>query len=343
MIFNSFVNPDDLQVIEVNALGGAIQLDENCKSNIFLKTSILSNSIVQIILPNSAYLGKRISFHAINNGMNGQNKVSGSATQFAIISGNITNPSAFKLFSLGNSSVDFVYIGLYSRGTTSSISDTGWKIIGNYSDVQDSYRITLGNAATTGGSLPIAIGTSANCSGNYGIAIGLSAYVSNSFAVSIGPYAYSFSKQKLTLKANSNSGLGYTQAGITQLHTITTSTTPLNLLADVINGVNTSANFIALANNNAYYCQGQVVARDYVTGDVCNWDISFTIKRGATASSIASVGAINITKLFGDTATSAWTITTSFNTTFGGIDIIATGEASKTIHWVANIHTNEVI
>lgn len=108
-----------------------------------------------------------------------------------------------------------------------------------------------------------------------------------------------------------------------------------------------SSNVNVLPNNHAYAFRVQLVARQSAgaagtVGDTSAWEITGVIKRGANAASTALVGAITTTLLAQDAGAAAWAVAAVANTTRGSLEITVTGEASKTINWVATTWTTEV-
>ena len=98
-----------------------------------------------------------------------------------------------------------------------------------------------------------------------------------------------------------------------------------------------------LPNNGTFAFNGTVVAKDAATGDSAMWTVMTLMKRGANASTTALVGTPTVTKVFADAGAAAWTIALTADTTNGGGVITVTGEAAKTIRWVSNIDSAEVI
>jgi hypothetical protein len=119
----------------------------------------------------------------------------------------------------------------------------------------------------------------------------------------------------------------------------TTDATPALLTADGTAGG--ADDFIALANNTALCVTVQVSARENATGDMAWWKFEVGIKRGASAAATAIVGPIFKTTA-ADAGASAWDVTLTADTTNGALAVTATGEAGKTIRWVATVHMTKV-
>jgi hypothetical protein len=119
----------------------------------------------------------------------------------------------------------------------------------------------------------------------------------------------------------------------------TTDATPVVLSADG-NAPGTSTIFL-LANNSCLTFSIQVSARENATGDTAWWKFEGCIKRGANAAATALVGSVFQTT-DADAGAAAWTFTVTADTTNGALELTATGEALKTIRWVATVHTTRV-
>ena len=70
-------------------------------------------------------------------------------------------------------------------------------------------------------------------------------------------------------------------------------------------------------------------------GDAKCWRIEGMVTRATTASTTAIVGTNTTTVLGADSGASAWTMTVTANTTYGSVNLNATGAASTNIQWVA--------
>jgi hypothetical protein len=78
-------------------------------------------------------------------------------------------------------------------------------------------------------------------------------------------------------------------------------------------------------------------------GDTSVWELTCAAKRGASASTTSIIGTVNGTiALAQDAGASGWTCNLTASTTNGAIDVVVTGEANKSIYWVATMYTTEV-
>jgi hypothetical protein len=104
-----------------------------------------------------------------------------------------------------------------------------------------------------------------------------------------------------------------------------------------------NGSFIALVNDSTYMFDCDIVARNTATdaeSKVLN--LKFGIRRGAAAANTALIGTPTKTVYGEDSGTSTWDVNVTADTTNGRPNISVTGEASKTIRWVANIRMTKV-
>jgi hypothetical protein len=120
----------------------------------------------------------------------------------------------------------------------------------------------------------------------------------------------------------------------------TTDATPTILSAD--GSAPVAATRFALANNSCFTFYIQVSARQNTTGDTAWWKFECCIKRGANAAATALVGSI-FEANDADTGAAAWEVAVTEDTTNGALAITVTGEAGKTIRWLATVHTTRII
>lgn len=105
--------------------------------------------------------------------------------------------------------------------------------------------------------------------------------------------------------------------------------------------VGSSTNVLTLAIKTVYKFRIEVTARRTDTeGTVAGWTIEGVIAR-ETGGNARIVGS-NITTKWADTGAATWTVTCTADTTNQCLAITVTGEAAKTIRWVAALYTVEV-
>lgn len=204
--------------------------------------------------------------------------------------------------------------------------------------------------STNGGSYAIAIGYSCSSGAANAITIGASGGVqnlSNSNASSVwlgyggktdyvGEFAFG-TGQFVT------NGQGSAKLSFAVLHTQTTDATATELGTSTPTATLTPTNRIILVNDCTYLFDVDIVARNTATDTESKvWNLKFGIRRGAAAANTAIIGTATKTVFGGDTGTETWDISVTADTTNGRPNISVTGEAAKTIRWVANIRQTTV-
>ena len=141
---------------------------------------------------------------------------------------------------------------------------------------------------------------------------------------------------------------GDAQAGEHVLRRQSTDASAVRVTAD--GGAPGSANTVNLPNNGAFLARLWIVARQVggtagAVGDSAAWDIVVLVKRGASAATTALVGGGGgaIAPTVNDAGAGAWRLAVQADTTNGGLAVSGTGEANKTINWVARILSAEVV
>lgn len=283
-----------------------------------------------------------------------------------IISGTRNGGTIWTLTSgggtIGNSFIFTPLNGSYVQGMTTPPITTGVNaiVMGNAATATNS-SLVIGTSAFGAGPTAIAIGTSANGSSNAiaigssaiananavnSIAIGNSTSVIHALAVSLGQEAKSANQCAMVL------GLGYFSAAgdaaiTTQQAWMTTSNATPTTLGIATNytgpGLTTPTGFIALSNDSSYLFDCDIVARNTATDtESAMYNLKFGIRRGAAAANTAIVGSPVLTVIGQDTGTTTWDVTVTADTTNGRPSIQVTGQASKTIRWLANISITKV-
>lgn len=142
---------------------------------------------------------------------------------------------------------------------------------------------------------------------------------------------------------------GDAQAGEGILRRQSTSATARRLTADDQSaGANNS---FTLPNNGTFLVRAMVTARQVpggsagTVGDSAGWDVVFLMTRGAAAADTVLVGGggASIAPTLNSAGAAAWRLSITADTTFGAINITGTGEANKTIDWVARIISVETV
>jgi lysophospholipase L1-like esterase len=153
---------------------------------------------------------------------------------------------------------------------------------------------------------------------------------------------------------------GDSQAAKRVMRAATTDATVTRLTQDA--AAAGAANTANLPDSSVYHARFSVVARQTAgaagtVGDTAMWEGIILLKRGvgvATTtfvngkrdSSVTAAAAIVAGTAFApalnDAGAAAWRVTVNVDTTNGGLSLAVTGEASKTIRWVARIETVEL-
>jgi hypothetical protein len=130
---------------------------------------------------------------------------------------------------------------------------------------------------------------------------------------------------------------GDAQTGEYILRNITTTATVTELFLDGV----TASQRLTLPNNSAYYVMIMVVGRRTdAAGGAAAHKHEFLITRDASAATTAIIG--NVSKTVIAETNAGWDSAVTADTTNGSIKISVTGEAAKTIRWVASVFTTEV-
>lgn len=120
------------------------------------------------------------------------------------------------------------------------------------------------------------------------------------------------------------------------LRNSTTNATPAVLF------LNGSSERLTLTNDATFFFDILVVARRTDANDEsAAYHFAGCIDRNASAAATALVGSVTKTVIAEDTA--AWDCNVTADSTNGAISITVTGEAAKTIRWVAHVRTVETI
>lgn len=127
---------------------------------------------------------------------------------------------------------------------------------------------------------------------------------------------------------------GDAQAGKYVLRNSTTTATVTEVFTDG------SAGRLVLPNNTTWSYSALITGRRTdATGENGGWKIEGVVTRDGNAASTALVGNRSKTIL---TRPSGWDVNVSVDTTNGALIFTVTGEASKTIRWVATVTTTEI-
>jgi hypothetical protein len=133
---------------------------------------------------------------------------------------------------------------------------------------------------------------------------------------------------------------GDAQSGEFLLRRITTDAAATRLTAD--NAAQGAANTVNLPNSGTYMLRLLVTAQQTggsagTAGDCAGWELTALVKRGANATATVLVGSSgsSAAPTYSDAAAAAWRVGLTADTTNGGLAVTATGEANKSVRWVA--------
>jgi hypothetical protein len=243
---------------------------------------------------------------------------------------------------------------IVAGGSVNAGAVTGSVLIGFNAQASDNNCVVIGGSSASGNLNSVSIGATAQ-SGTRSVAIGSSANVAS--AVSIGEALTNSNVSSIAIGQNTNTemsgefslGFGtFASVGDFKVCTLgmrmqTTNATPTELGLSTARSADTGpAGRIVLANNAAYIFDCDIVARQNTTGDMSAWNLKFAIKRGANAAATTLMGSPTATLIAQDSGASAWAVAVTADTTNGRPAIGITGEASKTIRWVANVRMTKV-
>lgn len=174
-------------------------------------------------------------------------------------------------------------------------------------------------------------------SGSNAIALGSGSSATATGAMAFGNGAAARVYGQTATANGSFASLGDAQQGVYIFRNITTDATQTELFLD---GTTATQRFV-LANNSAVTFSILIVARRTdATGGGAGYRVEGVIRKDASAASTTIIGAVTKSVL-GETDV-PWDISVDADTTNGTLRIRVTGEAAKTIRWVATVTTAEV-
>lgn len=178
---------------------------------------------------------------------------------------------------------------------------------------------------------------------NYNVAVGgQSTYIAGTYCTTLGGFETRIgilSTQEDYGKVAYASAGEESQWGMKVLTRTTIDATPLYLTAD--NGSTETGNKVyQLFDNQIVAFRVLIVARLSTGAERAAYEITGLAERGAGAATAAIVGTPSVTVIHEDVA--AWDVAAEADTTGGGFRIKCTGEAGKSIKWVATIFATEV-
>jgi hypothetical protein len=181
--------------------------------------------------------------------------------------------------------------------------------------------------------------TAPSAGGSNSIAIGSGATAGVAKGIAMGEGSNATGCQGLQTWANGSFvGAGDAQAFRAVLRAITTDGTPSELFAD---GSGASQRLV-IPNNSATAFTALVIARRTdATGGTSAYEFQGLIFRNSGAGTTSLTG-VPTKVILGET-NSAWDVAVSADTTNGSLKFTVTGEAAKTIRWVASVNAVSVV
>ena len=207
---------------------------------------------------------------------------------------------------------------------------------GNTVGAISTYSFAFGNGNDIAASSPysFASGLSNSVTGTGSSAFGVDNSTTESYCFASGGDALCDLYGQRSHASGSHSGGGDAQGSSLVARKITTNGTQSELFLDGA----TATKRIALRNNATWAFKVLIVARRTdVDGENDGWEFTGLIHRDANAASTV-LDALQANQI----GATAWAVDVDADTTNGSLRIRVTGEAAKTIRWVATITTSEV-
>jgi len=266
-------------------------------------------AIGELSISTGASAGIAIGRHALNTGTEGVAIGSGSSPGIG------ANASAYRPVAIGTASRASGDVSL-SIGGGSTATQRGAVALGGISNASSGAGIAIGeNVSASAHCIAIggnnATGDSADCSAQDAVALG-----QHIKADDIGEFAFASGEFAVQSDAHRSWYV---------LRNQTTNATQTELFADA------SAGDISVGSDCSMSGFIRIVARRTdADGETAHYTIEWTIDNNAGTTAL--VGAISVVTVAEDTA--AWSVTATADNSNDGINILVTGEASKTIRWV---------
>jgi hypothetical protein len=224
---------------------------------------------------------------------------------------------------------------------------------GTYSHAEGFSCVASGSTSHAEGGSSTAAGTGSHAEG-YSTANGTYAHSEGYATIAGGNYSHASGNQGVAsrLAQRAQGGVLFAVAGDGQANAFvagisTTDATPavLTFNASATKTLTGAAtNVLTIPVNRAHQFRVSVVARrSDVSGDTAGWVFEGLAARGSSGDA-AFVGTVD-GRAWGAAGAAAWDVTLTVNTgdaTNNYLAVTATGEAAKTIRWVATIETTEV-
>lgn len=228
-----------------------------------------------------------------------------------------------------------------ASGRQNTVAGTNATAFGFNNTASQASATALGTANSASGTAATAYGDGCTASGTSSVASGAATTASAAYSEGRGRYAttrtligsYAYASYRF-------SSSGDAQREFVNLAISTTNATPAVMTSDATAA--SANNTLTLPNSSAFAVEGVVICREQATGDAKHFKFDATITRGANAAATALVGTATVTTVNAAAGAAAWTVAVTANTTLGGLAVTVTGEAAKSIKWVATLRAVEV-
>jgi hypothetical protein len=241
----------------------------------------------------------------------------------------------------GNGSTASGYVSTAS-GNGSTASGNGSTASGNGSTASGNYSTASGYVSTASGNGSTASGYVSTASGNYSTASGFFSTASGNYSTASGLYSTASRYGQRAYASGLFAATGDAQNSGFVFRNSTTNATETELWLD---GTSATAGALTVAATRTMAFAIRVAAhRTDVSGTAAAWpSITGGITRDATGNcrllgTIAGSGATTMC----DAGGSTWSVAVTADATNNRLAIKVTGEADKTIRWVATVDMAEV-
>jgi hypothetical protein len=229
------------------------------------------------------------------------------------------------------------WAGVFS-GANNEASGVGATVFGGSNNDASGGNATVigGSGNTASANYGLAGGGASTASEQYAVAIGERCTSAKWHAVAVGMYAVASFPSGITIGGGRFAADGDAQSTVVTLKRQTTDANAGELRA----GYPTER--LTLPNNTTWAFDGLVLARRAdADNESAAWQVSGCIDRNGAANTTALVGTPTVTVL-GDDSSGAWQLAVTADTSNGALKFGITGEAAKTINWVAQIRLAQV-
>jgi hypothetical protein len=240
-----------------------------------------------------------------------------------------------------------------ATGAVSHAEGNGSAATGPVSHAEGNSTTASGTNSHSEGSTTTASGTNSHAEGVSTLASGYASHAQGAACTASGAYSHASGSFALASRSSQHS-LGASQFGTrgdAQCNrfagmAMTTDAAPslVRFNSDPLALTGEMTNVLTIPVNRAHQFRVSVVARRHdVSGDTAGWVFEGLLARGSSGNA-AFVGTVDA-RAWGSAGAAAWDVTLTINTTDATnnyLAITATGEAAKTIRWVATIETTEV-